>query len=186
MTADVVLVVERTHGIPERARLAWRAVVRDRLANERETAARTGTGRQEEIAIPARRLGTGEPGGTDLVESLALCVVEERRRPAAAREHALLEPENEHSVEPARSRAAQIEDRHPPRLAGTSITYRDTLEGDEDLAPRGLGAGPRHRIELVQRTNDGVPGTEVGTRCAVPPKGAPIRGPSAPSSPRDA
>ena len=67
---------------PERARLAWRAVVGRRLADEVEPARRARARGVEEVAVAADLVGALEPAA----ELAARVVVEERRRARAARQ----------------------------------------------------------------------------------------------------
>src|SRR5581483_1861401 len=87
---------ERGRGLaPERTRLARRAVVGRRLADEVEAVDGTCARAVEEVAVAADRVGALEPPA----ELAAPVVVEERRAAVATRQRSLLEAEHEDDVE---------------------------------------------------------------------------------------
>ena len=134
--------------LPERARLARRAVVGRRLADEVEPSRRPCAGRVEEVAGPRDRVGLREP--RSVVELAPPVVVEERRARGALREDALLEPEDEHDLRAARARAQQVEHRHVPRAHGAEPDLRPLQRGDQ-LLRRELRAQLHPGLELVQQ-----------------------------------
>ena len=135
------------HVVPERARLARRAVVGRRLAHEVEpprrracTRCRRGSGRGTTgSALRQPRVG---------VELTAPVVVEERRALRALREDALLEPEHEHDLRPARARAQQVEHRDVPGADGAErgpARARARRPAPRPRARRQARASPRAR-----------------------------------------
>src|SRR5262249_10825653 len=143
-TRDVFGVEEPRRLVPERARLQRLAVVRRRLADERQTTAGPGAGRVEEIAGASDRVGALEPR----TQRGAPLVVQERRRAPAARQAALLETEDEDGVERARARMRQVDHRDPPRLARADRARSRSLERRDDVL-------------LVERTVDGLEGDQL-------------------------
>ena len=133
--------------LPERARLARRAVVGRRLAHEVEAARRARARGVEEVAVAADLVGTLEPAA----ELAARVVVEERRRARAARQRPLLEPEQEDDLEAPRARAHQVEHRDPAGLERRPEPHLDALERAEHLLRRERLAEPRQRLELVEQ-----------------------------------
>src|SRR5207244_3325785 len=93
---DVVRVEEHPDLVPERARLARRALVVRRLADEVQAPRRPRAGGVEEEALTRDRVRLDEsrPRGA-LVDRPAFVVGDERRPGSAARQAALLEAEQE-------------------------------------------------------------------------------------------
>jgi hypothetical protein len=93
---------------------------------------------------------------------VTLVVVEERRDLSAPRQAALLEPEQEHGLEAARSCAQEVEDGDPARLVRRGAAHARPLERCEDVLARerltdeALPAG-----ELVEDANGGLVRPEV-------------------------
>ena len=109
---DVVRREERAGLVPERARLAGRAVVGRRFADEVEPPRGARARRVEEVALARDRVRPRQPRAAGrLVDRPALLVGEERRALLAAREASLLQPEQEDDLGPARSRAEEVGDR---------------------------------------------------------------------------
>ena len=99
-----------SNGLPERARLARRPLVSDRLPHEDEAPCRPGAGGREQVAVAARLIGADEPPAVMLVERAARVVVEERLDARPSGKRALLEPEDENGVVAPRAGAQEIED----------------------------------------------------------------------------
>ena len=143
--------------VPERARLARRALVARRLAHEVEPPRRARARRVEEVAVARDLIGLHEPRRT---ERAARVVVEERRGLRPPRERSLLEPEHEDDLEAARARAQEVEHRDASALAsvrpahGRAFERADDLLGGEraaDLDPAlELGDQPRHGFVRAQ------------------------------------
>ena len=132
--ANVVLVEELPHGLPERARLPRRALVADGLAHEHEPPARPGARGREEVSVAARRIGPLEARAAASLEAAARVLVEERLDAGAPRQRPLLEPEDEDRVEAARARAQQVDDGDPARRAGALAPDGRALERGEHVA----------------------------------------------------
>ena len=144
-------VEELAHRLPERARLARRAVIGRRLAHEREQLPRSRARGVEEIAVAARRVGSLEARAPRGVELTARLVVEERRRRSAARQRSLLEADHEDRLEASRAGAREVEHRDTTRLAGCIAADRRPVERREHVVRR----GPRPRPRAAARARRG-------------------------------
>ena len=120
--------------VPERARLARRAVVARGLADEVEPARRSRAGGVEEVAVARDRVGAQQaPGARGALELGLLLLVEERRALRAARQAALVEADDEDDLEAAGARPQQVEHRHAAGLAGATEPHRGVGEQRDDL-----------------------------------------------------
>ena len=164
MAADVVRVEEPAHRLPERARLARRAVIGCRLADEREQLPRPRACGVEEIAIPACRVGSLEARAPRGVELAARLVVEERRRGSAARQRSLLEADHEHRLEASRAHVREVEHRDTTRLAGRIAPNRRPVERGEDVVLVDRDARRAKALQLVEDPRRRVRGPEVALR----------------------
>ena len=160
----VVRVEELAHGLPERARLARRAVVGRRLPHEREQPARPGAGGVEEVAVAARGVGALQPRAACAVEIPARLVVEERRRGRPARQRSLLETDHEDRLEAARARPRQVENRDAARLAGGVAADGRPVEGREDVV--GVDRRRRPRAAAPARRGPRSPRRRRGDRAS--------------------
>src|ERR687891_490533 len=112
---DLGGVEERTHLVPEGARLPRAALVGRRLPHEGEPARGPGAGGVEEIALAADRVGPDEPRAVARVDLAPGLVVRAGRCRSTARQASLLEPENEDDLEAAGSRPPGGGERAPAR-----------------------------------------------------------------------
>ena len=157
---DVLLVEHRGDFVPEWARLARPAVVGRRLADEVETARRARAGRIEEVAVAAHLIRPLQPRA----ERAACVVVEERRDTLAARQHSLLEAEQEHDLERAGSHAHQVEHGDPTCFAGPREPHLTVLERSEHVLRRRFAAERCEAFELVEEAQHRVIGAQVEAR----------------------
>ena len=157
---DVLVGEDRRDLLPERARLARPAVVGRRLAHEVEAARRARARRVEEVAVAAHLVRTLQPRA----ERATCVVVEERRDTLAARQHALLETEQEHDLELARPHAHQVEHGNPSGLACSREPHLAVLERGEHVLRRGFTAERREAVELVEQPQHRVVGAQVEPR----------------------
>src|SRR5581483_11496272 len=140
----------------ERARLARGALVGRRLTDEVEAMRRARARRVEQVAVARHLVGTLEP----CADLAAAVVVEERRRPGAARQRALLEPEQEDDVPVPRPRPHQVDDRNASCLPRRREADLAALERRDQLLPRDGEA-----LELRQELQD------MAVRAQVEPRG---------------
>ena len=139
--------------VPERARLARRAVVGRGLADEVEPPRRARARRVEEVAVARDLVGLASRA---LAERPARVVVEERGACVAPRERSLLEPEHEDDLEAARARAQEVEDRDAARLAAArdrGPVVRSSAPTSSSARERAAELAPA--FELVERAADG-------------------------------
>src|SRR5258708_9320744 len=130
---DVVFVEDCRYLFPERARLAWRAVVGRSFPHEVEAPRRTGARGVEEIAIATDLIGALEARA----ELTSRVIVEERRGARTPGQRALFEPEHENDLVAASARPEQVDDRGPSLPAGWRAHLRPLERGDDIL-----GSGP--------------------------------------------
>src|SRR5438034_783788 len=163
--SDVVGVEEGAGLVPERARLAGRAVVGRRLAHEVEPARRPRARRVEEVALARDRVRSGRPAAARrLVDRAALLVREERRALLAAREAALLEAEYEGDLGSARSRAREVGDGDAARLVAAGEPKRGPVEGAVQLLAGERAAEVDPRLQLVEQVVHGPMSAQVEDR----------------------
>ena len=137
-----------------------------------EPPGRTRAGGVEEVAVAADRVGPLEPRA-ELAPAL---VVEKRRASPPPRQRALLEPEDEHGVEPARPRARAGRARRPAPARPSG--RRAARAGRGRRSPRSARAAPRvpRAGQLVEQIARGA-----ATRAG---RGGPGRRPAAPRARR--
>ena len=155
-------VEERDDFVPEGARLARAALVGRRLADERQPADGARAGGVEEIAVALDRIRARQPCRGPRVEVAAGIVVEERRRVAAPRERALLEPEQEHGVEATCAHTREVENGHAAALAGRAHPHLGVLQRLAELVRGEVTAERTPAVELVEDARQRVVRTEVG------------------------
>src|SRR5207247_8152634 len=163
--SDVVGVEEGAGLVPERARLAGRAVVGCRFAHEVEPARRPRARRLEEVALARDRFRSGQPrAARRLLDRAALLVREERRALLAAREAALLEAEDEHDLGSARSRAQEVGDSDAARLVAAGEPERGPVEDAVELFAGERAAEVDPRLQLVEQVVHGPMSAQVEDR----------------------
>ncbi len=158
--ADVVLGEQVPHRNPEGPRLAWGALVADRLAHEHEPPPRPRAHGGEQIAIPAGGVGSHEPGAATLVEGPPRLLVEERLDPRSAWERSLLQTDDEDDVEAARAGPGEVEHRDAAECRDGLSSHGDSIERGEHLCTRHR-AESREHVELVERARHRVVHAEI-------------------------
>ena len=160
--SDVRRREERTHVLPERARLARDALVARRLADEDEPLRRPRAGRVEEVPVARDGVRPLEPAA----ELAPGVVVEERRRPFPSRQAAFLEPEQVDRVEGARACPRVVEDGDASALArGGRRTHGRPLESGDHVLRRDRPPVERgERVELGERRLGRAVGARVAAR----------------------
>ena len=149
---DVVGREQRAHVLPERARLARRAVVRRGLANEVQATRGAGARRVEEIPVGGDRIRPRDAGAArPLLDRAPGVVVEEARRAGAPGKRSLLEAEHEDDLVVPRARAEHVEHRHAARLPGRPAADHRTLERVHDVLGVDLARERLPRVQLLQR-----------------------------------
>ena len=151
---------EPRHLVPERARLAWLALVGRGLANQRQPPGRAGARGVEEVALATHPVRTHEPRP----ERGPPRVVEEWRVASPPRQAALLEAQDEHRVERARARSREIDDRDTTRLAGADRPHGRAFECRNDLDGLQRDPGRLEARELLQHLDSRLICSEVESR----------------------
>ena len=150
--------------VPERARLARRAVVARGLAHEVEPLRRARARGVEEVAV-AR-----DPSGLTSRASPSSRRASSSRNGDALRpprERALLEAEDEHDLEAARARAEEIEHRDAAGLAAVGAAHGRALERADDLVRAQRAAEREPAFELVREARHGLVRAQVEPRVVV-------------------
>ena len=138
---DVVGREQRAHVLPERARLARRAVVRRRLADEVQATRRAGARRVEEIPVGGDRIRPRDAGAArPLLDRAPGVVVEQARRAGAPGKRSLLEAEHEDDLVVPRARTKHVEHRDAARLPGRPAADHRALERVHDVLGVDLAA----------------------------------------------
>ena len=159
---DVGGLEERAGLVPERARLARRAVVGRRLADEVQAPRRASARGVEEVALARDRVRPGQPrAARGVVDLAALLVREEGRALLPSWEAPLLETEQEDDLGSPRSRSEQVGDCDPTRLVTTSKPKRGSVERAVQLLAGERPAEIDPAAELVEQVVHGPVGTEV-------------------------
>ena len=163
--AHVVRVEELADGLPERARLARRAVVRGGLAHERQQPPRPRAGGVEEIAVAARSVGPLQPGAA-----------RRRRAPGASRRRRTATSGARRGSDPCSRPITKTASKLRVRARVRSSTA--TRPGSPAASPRTVArsraertssawigdAGLAQPLELVEDPAGGVGGAEVALR----------------------
>ena len=186
-TADVVRVEELAHGLPERARLARRALVADRLADEHEPPPRPRAGGGEEVAVAARGVGSHEARAADARRARAASrrrgtVASAARRGSAPCSSPITKTVSKRRVRARRRSSTATRPGSPAR----SRADGRPLERREDVVAAERDARRADRLELVERAGDGVVRPQVAPRPLVERRRSSSRARCAASRPRAA